>query len=81
MIAIDSYHFGKIVVAPLNIVFYNVFSTNGPDLYGTEPAYFYLFNLFLNFNLVLLFALVAGPLFVSLLFPNRVVCLIILFYS
>lgn len=38
--------------ASLNIVLYNVFSSNGPELYGTEPFYYYLINLFLNFNFV-----------------------------
>ena len=31
---IDSYYYGKLVVAPLNIVLYNVFTPHGPDLYG-----------------------------------------------
>lgn len=30
----DSYYYGKLVVAPLNIVLYNVFTSHGPDLYG-----------------------------------------------
>ena len=35
MIAIDQQYYGKLVVAPLNIVLYNVFSEHGPDIYGT----------------------------------------------
>lgn len=31
---VDSYYYGKLVVAPLNIVLYNVFTPHGPDLYG-----------------------------------------------
>jgi len=31
---IDSQRFGKLVVAPLNIVLYNVLTDHGPDLYG-----------------------------------------------
>lgn len=31
---IDSYYYGKLVVTPLNIVLYNVFTPHGPDLYG-----------------------------------------------
>jgi alpha-1,2-mannosyltransferase len=54
---IDSNHYGKWVVAPLNIIKYNVFSSEGPDLYGTEPWTFYAVNLFLNFNIM--FALAA----------------------
>lgn len=52
MIAVDSFHYGRIVIAPLNIVKYNVFSEHGPDLYGTEPWTFYFVNGFLNFNVV-----------------------------
>ncbi len=31
---------------------YNVFTSHGPDLYGTEPTSFYLINGILNFNLI-----------------------------
>ena len=34
MVMIDTDYFGKLVVAPLNIVVYNVFGEHGPDLYG-----------------------------------------------
>jgi len=46
-----------------NIVRYNVFSdpSRGPDLYGTEPWYFYLLNLSLNFNILLPMALFSLP--------------------
>ena len=57
----DSYYYGKPVMASLNIVLYNVFTPHGPDLYGTEPAQFYLINGFLNFNVVFLLALVGLP--------------------
>ncbi|KAM6312516.1 alpha-1,2-mannosyltransferase ALG9 isoform 3-T3 [Podargus strigoides] len=33
LVVVDSYHYGKLVVAPLNIVLYNVFTSHGPDLY------------------------------------------------
>ncbi|MGH0144147.1 UNVERIFIED_CONTAM: hypothetical protein FKN15_002112 [Acipenser sinensis] len=33
VVAVDSYYYGKLVIAPLNIVLYNVFSPHGPDLY------------------------------------------------
>ncbi|KAK6331543.1 mannosyltransferase [Orbilia blumenaviensis] len=70
---IDSLAYRKVVFVPLNIVLYNVFggSERGPDLYGTEPWWYYFANLSLNFNItaaaafvsiVLLFvALVAFP--------------------
>jgi alpha-1,2-mannosyltransferase len=42
---------------------YNVFSdpSRGPNLYGTEPWYFYLLNLSLNFNILLPTALFSLP--------------------
>ncbi len=51
---VDSYFFGKPVLAALNIVLYNVFpaSGQGPDLYGQEPLSFYLLNGLLNFNVL-----------------------------
>ncbi|KAM6107695.1 alpha-1,2-mannosyltransferase ALG9 isoform 2-T2 [Pterocles gutturalis] len=33
LVVVDSYYYGKLVVAPLNIVAYNVFTSHGPDLY------------------------------------------------
>ncbi|XP_053943189.1 alpha-1,2-mannosyltransferase ALG9 isoform X3 [Cuculus canorus] len=33
LVFVDSYYYGKLVVAPLNIVLYNVFTSHGPDLY------------------------------------------------
>lgn len=62
VVGIDSYYYGKLVIAPLNIVLYNVFTPHGPDLYGTEPWYFYLINGFLNFNVVFALALLVLPL-------------------
>jgi alpha-1,2-mannosyltransferase len=60
----DSWCYGRLV---LNIVSYNVLSaaTGGADLYGTEPWWFYVANLLLNFNLVFLLAL-AFPMAVLL---------------
>jgi len=57
MIWVDSLYFGKLVVAPLNIIFYNVFTSHGPNLYGTEPFSYYIINGFLNFNFVFIGAL------------------------
>ncbi|CAJ0954440.1 unnamed protein product [Ranitomeya imitator] len=62
LVTIDSYYYGKLVIAPLNIVLYNVFTPHGPDLYGTEPWPFYFINGFLNFNVVFIMALLALPL-------------------
>ncbi|XP_074417406.1 alpha-1,2-mannosyltransferase ALG9 isoform X4 [Larus michahellis] len=62
LVVVDSYYYGKLVVAPLNIVLYNVFTSHGPDLYGTEPWSFYFINGFLNFNVVFILALLVLPL-------------------
>jgi alpha-1,2-mannosyltransferase len=58
---IDSWAYGKWTFPSLNIVSYNLFSRFGPDLYGTEPASFYILNLFLNFNFLSLAALASLP--------------------
>ncbi|KAK6503636.1 mannosyltransferase [Arthrobotrys musiformis] len=52
VIGVDSLAYRKLVFVPLNIVLYNVFggSERGPDLYGTEPWWYYFANLSLNFN-------------------------------
>ncbi|KAL3098187.1 hypothetical protein niasHS_002023 [Heterodera schachtii] len=55
--AVDTHLFGKFVIAPLNIVLYNIFSAHGPTLYGVEPASFYVRNLLLNFNVAVPLAL------------------------
>ncbi len=52
MILVDLYFYRKILLAPLNIILYNVFSKHGPNLYGTAPWHYYIINLFLNFNIV-----------------------------
>lgn len=73
MIAIDSSYFGKLVVAPLNLVIYNVFTSHGPNIYGTEPWTYYFINGFLNFNLAWVLAL-ATPLLLTICYftvPGR----------
>lgn len=57
MTLIDSWHFGKLVSAPLNHVLYNVFPKPGAGshLYGEEPPSFYVINLFLNMPLPTVF--------------------------
>jgi len=72
--AIDSYFYGRLVFVPFNIISYNVLSkTGGPDLYGTDPWYFYIFNALLNFNVALPLALLALPfvLITSILLPKK----------
>ena len=60
---VDSYFYGKITAVFWNIVRYNVFpdASRGPGLYGTEPWYYYLLNLALNFNILLPMALFSLP--------------------
>ncbi|XP_063696408.1 alpha-1,2-mannosyltransferase ALG9 isoform X2 [Culicoides brevitarsis] len=57
MTAIDSSYFGKLVISPVNLVLYNVFTSHGPNLYGVEPTSFYLINGFLNYNIIWLMSL------------------------
>lgn len=65
LISVDSYYYGKLVVAPLNAVLYNVFNSHaGPELYGVESFPFYLINLMLNFNLVLVASLFSLPMLI-----------------
>jgi alpha-1,2-mannosyltransferase len=59
LVAIDSVYYGRPVLAPLNIVLYNVFGKGGPNLYGVEPLSYYLINGVLNFNVVFILALLA----------------------
>ena len=61
-ILIDSHYYGKLVIAPFNIVKYNVFSSHGPDLFGTEPWTYYLLNGLVNFNISWILALLVWPL-------------------
>lgn len=63
-VAVDCFFYKKLALVPLNIVLYNVFSSKGPDLYGTEPWHFYVRNLILNFHVWFLLALVSLPLLV-----------------
>ncbi|XP_072935548.1 alpha-1,2-mannosyltransferase ALG9 [Epargyreus clarus] len=65
MVAVDSWHYGRLVIAPLNIVKYNVFTEHGPSLYGVEPWTYYFVNLFLNFNIVWVLAAVCPALYAA----------------
>lgn len=61
LVTIDTHYFGRTVLAPLNIVMYNVFSKHGANLYGVEPWTFYFKNGMLNFNVAFAAALVSAP--------------------
>ncbi|KAF2487004.1 Alg9-like mannosyltransferase family-domain-containing protein [Neohortaea acidophila] len=59
----DNFFYKHLEVVPFNIIRYNIFSAKGgPNLYGTEAWHFYLRNLFLNFHVWFLLALLAMPL-------------------
>ncbi|KAF8926438.1 mannosyltransferase, partial [Dissophora ornata] len=65
IIIIDHYYYRKLVIVPLNIVLYNVFGGDvGPEIFGTEPWWFYFLNGLLNFNVLLPAAFLSFPLLV-----------------
>ncbi|KAJ1975121.1 mannosyltransferase [Dimargaris verticillata] len=64
IVLVDRFFYRQWLVVPWNIIRYNVFSQRdgrGPELYGTEPWYFYLLNGLLNFNIALPLALGCLP--------------------
>ncbi|TPX60331.1 hypothetical protein PhCBS80983_g01858 [Powellomyces hirtus] len=76
MVALDSLLYGKLAIVPWSIVRYNIFSGSdrGPDIYGTEPWWFYLLNGTLNFNLAFPMALLSLPAVivnVTIMKPSR----------
>ncbi|KAL1916487.1 uncharacterized protein VTP21DRAFT_5678 [Calcarisporiella thermophila] len=78
IILVDYIFYKKIAIVPLNIVLYNVFggANRGPDIFGTEPWYFYILNGLLNFNILSLLSLASIPILLVSRFldPN---CLVI----
>ncbi|KAK7204747.1 Alg9-like mannosyltransferase family-domain-containing protein [Myxozyma melibiosi] len=70
VVAFDSYAFQKLQIVPLNIVLYNVLGTDetGPEIFGTEKWTYYVFNLLLNFNVVVLFAILSAAVMVNMTF-------------
>ncbi|EPX73212.1 mannosyltransferase complex subunit Alg9 [Schizosaccharomyces octosporus yFS286] len=62
-IAVDSFFYQKLEFVAWNIVKYNVFAKDGrgPEIYGTEPWWYYFANLTLQHNIAFWFALVCGP--------------------
>lgn len=54
IVGVDAVAYKKLEIVPLNIVLYNVINTtedSGPDIFGTEPWWYYVLNLSLNFNI------------------------------
>ncbi|KAJ2480556.1 mannosyltransferase [Coemansia sp. RSA 2131] len=66
MAVVDSWYYGRPVVAAWNQVAYNVLGQHdgSSELYGTEPWYFYLKNGLLNANIVMILALSALPMWI-----------------
>ncbi|KAI0094255.1 glycosyltransferase family 22 protein [Irpex rosettiformis] len=69
IVAIDTLFYGKLTIVPWNIVNYNVFSSHGPNLYGTEHLSYYIDNLLLNMNVIIPLAFFSLP---ALLITHRV---------
>ncbi|KAI0782383.1 glycosyltransferase family 22 protein [Irpex lacteus] len=69
VVAIDTLFYGKLTIVPWNIVKYNVFSSHGPNLYGTEPLSYYINNLVLNMNVIIPLAFFSLP---ALLITHRI---------
>ncbi|KAL1935001.1 hypothetical protein VTP01DRAFT_4141 [Rhizomucor pusillus] len=73
IVLIDWFFYRRPLFVPLNIVLYNVFGGEGqgPDIFGTEPWYYYIVNGFLNFNILFLFALGSAPLVLVASYVDR----------
>ncbi|UZJ55365.1 hypothetical protein CBS101457_004685 [Exobasidium rhododendri] len=76
LLLIDTLAYARVTLVPLNIIVYNILSSRrgaGPELYGTEPWYYYLLNLSLNFGPALPLALLSIPalLFTAWYEPRR----------
>ena len=48
---VDYHYYGKLVIAPLNIVLYNVFTDHGPDLYGMLTSLTYIYHRMVYINI------------------------------
>jgi alpha-1,2-mannosyltransferase len=66
MVVVDSMAYRAVQIVPWNIVRYNVLSgeKKGPNIFGTEPWWFYLINLSLKFNICGVIAFISLPLLV-----------------
>ncbi|KAF7728653.1 mannosyltransferase [Apophysomyces ossiformis] len=73
IILVDHYFYKQWSFVPLRIVMYNVFGgdSRGPNIFGTEPWYFYILNGFLNFNIIFLLALVSAACVLVAMYVDR----------
>lgn len=60
--AVDSYFYGKLVIAPLNILLYNVFTPHGPDLYGIIDTLYILVSILFGGHASLIYLLFTNHL-------------------
>lgn len=66
LVLIDQMFYRQYTVVAWNIIKYNLFEAGlGPELYGTEPWYFYILNGLLNFNIAFILALGSAVCVVS----------------
>lgn len=71
---LDSAYYTTPTLAPWNLLSYNILSAGsgrGPELYGTEPWWYYFANAFLNFNLAFVFCVLSVPLMMILYLSSR----------
>ncbi|KAF9225513.1 glycosyltransferase family 22 protein [Gyrodon lividus] len=73
VVSIDSVAYGRWAIVPWNIVRYNIFGgpERGPDLYGTSPWHFYILNLLLNFNVLVVLAFASLPSLATTYYIDR----------
>ncbi|GAA6002119.1 hypothetical protein JCM10207_003086 [Rhodosporidiobolus poonsookiae] len=75
VVLVDSVAYQKLAIVPLNLIKYNLFPVAGagPELYGTEPWYFYILNGLLNFNILFPLAVISPVLLAitSVVDPKR----------
>ncbi|KAI9484605.1 Alg9-like mannosyltransferase family-domain-containing protein [Zychaea mexicana] len=73
VVLVDYFFYRRLMFVPLNIVLYNVFggANQGPDIFGTEPWYYYIVNGFLSYNILFLLALASAPFAAIAAFVDR----------
>ncbi|CEG77704.1 hypothetical protein RMATCC62417_12409 [Rhizopus microsporus] len=69
LVLMDQMIYRQYTIVAWNIIKYNIFSDGrGPELYGTEPWYYYILNGFLNFNIVFLLFILPDIALSSIIF-------------
>lgn len=68
LVLMDQMFYRQYTVVAWNIIKYNIFAASegrGPELYGTEPWYYYILNGVLNFNIAFVLAMGSAVCVVS----------------